>query len=83
MEDSQLRAVVEAKKLDLSCLTAKSQAEIYAKGMPDCHRLIVTDGVRYGVYIRGAAGVEAECRKDELVSQGRMIFGRGGNRSVQ
>ena len=56
-EDSHLRAVVEAKKLDLSCLTAKSQAESYAKGMPDCHRLIVTDGVRYGVYIRGAGGI--------------------------
>ena len=36
--------------MDNSCLTAKSQAMAYAKA--GCHRLIVTDGLRYGVYVR-------------------------------
>lgn len=55
--DNTLIAVVEVKKMDRSCLTAKSQAESYARGKPGCHRLIVTDGLRYGVYVR--SGLEA------------------------
>ena len=51
--DESLRVVVEAKKMDNSCLTAMSQAMSYAQGKSGCHRLIVTDGLRYGVYIRG------------------------------
>lgn len=54
--DATLRVVVEAKKMDNSCLTAMSQAQSYAQARPTCHRLIVTDGLRYGVYIR--TGVE-------------------------
>lgn len=50
--DRSLRIVVEAKKMDNSCLTAKSQAMSYASGKVGCHRLIVTDGLRYGVYVR-------------------------------
>lgn len=50
--DNTLRVVVEAKKMDNSCLTAMSQAMSYAEGRPACHRLIVTDGLRYGVYVR-------------------------------
>jgi hypothetical protein len=50
--DMNLQAVVEAKKMDNSCLSAISQAESYADGKPDCHRLIVTDGLRYGVFTR-------------------------------
>ena len=50
--DQSLRAVVEAKKMDNSCLTAMSQALSYAEGKNGCHRLIVTDGLRYGVYVR-------------------------------
>ena len=50
--DKSLRVVVEAKKMDNSCLSAKSQAMAYADGKPDCHRLIVTDGLRYGVFTR-------------------------------
>jgi len=50
--DQSLRIVVEAKKMDNSCLTAKSQATSYASGRTECHRLIVTDGLRYGVYVR-------------------------------
>lgn len=50
--DETLRVVVEAKKMDNSCLTAMSQAMTYANGKVSCHRLIVTDGLRYGVYTR-------------------------------
>ncbi len=52
--DRNLSVVVEAKQKGRSCLTAKSQAQSYASG-PDrdsCTRLIVTDGLRYGVYLR-------------------------------
>ncbi len=47
--------VVEAKKKGNSCLMAKSQAETYAKDKTNCTRLIVTDGLRYGVYVRNGA----------------------------
>ncbi len=50
--DETLTVVVEAKKMDKSCLTAMSQAMSYANGKSGCHRLIVTDGLRYGVYVR-------------------------------
>lgn len=51
-QDATLQAVVEAKLLKSSCLSAYSQALDYSKGKSSCHRLIVTDGTRYGVYIR-------------------------------
>ncbi|MBN3756081.1 hypothetical protein G3N95_24285 [Paraburkholderia sp. Tr-20389] len=51
-QDENLCAVVEAKKMEDSCLTAMSQALGYAKSRSACHRLIVTDGLRYGVYTR-------------------------------
>lgn len=54
--DDNLRVVVEAKRMDMSCLTAKSQAQGYAEGKRQCHRLIVTDGIRYGVYSRDEGG---------------------------
>jgi hypothetical protein len=46
--------VVETKKKDLSCLTARSQAKDYAEkhGGPSCKRLIVSDGLRYGIYLK-------------------------------
>lgn len=50
--DDNLRVVVEAKKMSNSCLTAASQAMNYANTRTACHRLIVTDGLRYGVYAR-------------------------------
>ncbi len=50
--DDTLTVVVEAKKMDASCLNAKSQAMSYAKNKAGCHRLIVTDGLRYGVYVK-------------------------------
>jgi hypothetical protein len=50
--ETSLRVVVEAKKMDNSCISAMFQALTYATGKANCHRLIVTDGLRYGVYVR-------------------------------
>ena len=58
-KNKNLSVAVEVKKRGRSCLNAKSQAEGYAEqpGRESCLRLIVTDGIRYGVYLRdsGAA----------------------------
>lgn len=54
-EDANLTVVVEAKKMNASCLSAMSQAQAYAQGKSGCRRLIVTDGLRYGLYIRNAS----------------------------
>lgn len=51
-KDEHLNVVVEAKKKGNSCLTTFSQAQAYADGKVNCGRLIVTDGLRYGVYIK-------------------------------
>lgn len=51
-EDKNLAIVVEAKKKGNSCLTAYSQAQGYAQGKDNCKRLIVTDGLRYGTYLK-------------------------------
>lgn len=51
-ENGNLTIVVEAKKMNASCLSAMSQAQSYAQGKSGCKRLIVTDGLRYGVYKR-------------------------------
>lgn len=52
-DGSNLIAAVEAKKWQRSCLSARSQAEKYAKELAGetCERLIVTDGARYGVFL--------------------------------
>ncbi len=47
--DENLTVVVEAKRRGNSCLTAKSQAEEYARSR-GCDRLIVTDGIRFGIF---------------------------------
>jgi hypothetical protein len=53
-----LAVAVEAKKRGDSCITARSKAEHYASqpGRSQCHRLIVTDGLRYGVYLKDCSG---------------------------
>lgn len=51
-QDENLSVVVEAKKKGNSCLSAKSQAQGYAQGKENCKRLIVSDGLRYGTYIK-------------------------------
>ncbi len=61
-EDESLSAVVEVKPLGSSCLSAKSQGAGYAQepGRDDCRRLVVTDGIRYGVYAADDDGGFAE-----------------------
>lgn len=54
--DETLQVVVEAKRMDKSCLSAKGQAAGYAEKRPGCRRLIVTDGIRYGVYVKAGHG---------------------------
>lgn len=60
--DGNLSTVVEVKQLGSSCLSAKSQAAQYAQGngRRACTRLIVTDGIRYGVYLRNLDGAFPE-----------------------
>ena len=56
--DATLAVVVEVKKFGSSCLSAATQAADYAR-QPDrdkCGRLIVTDGIRYGVYLKDSDG---------------------------
>ena len=57
-ENTNLSIVVEAKAKDNSCFTAESQAKGYAErnGRERCRRLIVTDGIRYGIYLRQEEG---------------------------
>lgn len=52
--DANLLAIVEVKKFDISCLTAKDQVEGYAEkhGKKQCRLLILTDGMRYGVFTK-------------------------------
>lgn len=52
--DANLAVTVEIKQKGNACLSAKSQAEEYAEklGGPECRRLIVTDGLRYGAYVK-------------------------------
>ncbi|MCF8011586.1 MAG: hypothetical protein K9L17_08940 [Clostridiales bacterium] len=52
--DENLSVVVEVKQQGRSCFNAQSQAQSYAQqsGRESCGRLIVTDGLRYGIYLR-------------------------------
>ena len=56
--ENHLIATVEAKKWGRSCLSARSQAERYATEVAEdtCRRLVVTDGNRYGVFVRDDDG---------------------------
>ncbi len=56
--DENLAIVVEVKKLGRSCLSANTQGAEYASrpGREGCNRLVVTDGIRYGVYVREGDG---------------------------
>ena len=52
-QEGSLSAVVEAKKMGASCLSALQQATDYANHYKNCRRLIVTNGLRYGVFAKG------------------------------
>ena len=51
-ENEHLSVVVEAKKVRNAFLWAVSQAQDYASPFPNCRRLVVTDGLRYGIFTR-------------------------------
>lgn len=57
-ENRNLSIVAEAKAIGKACLIAESQAKGYAEQeeREQCRRLIVTDGIRYGIYLRHAEG---------------------------
>ena len=52
--DDRLSVVIEAKKKDSSCLAAFPQARSYALEKKNCKRIVVTDGLRYGVFKRNS-----------------------------
>ncbi|MCK5716794.1 MAG: hypothetical protein KAH77_04835 [Thiomargarita sp.] len=51
-KEENLNVVVEVKRKGNSCLSAKRQAESYAIGKNNCKRLIVSDGLKYGIYLK-------------------------------
>ncbi len=51
-KDEHLSVVVEAKKVGYACLSAIWQAQNYASKYPNCRRIVVTDGLRYGIFTR-------------------------------
>ena len=50
--EEHLSVVVEAKKIKTASLSALPQAEEYAENYPNCRRIILTDGLRYGIFVR-------------------------------
>ena len=50
-DGTNLQTIVEVKKRGRACLSALGQAERYANKF-SCDKLVVTDGIRYGVFIR-------------------------------
>ena len=67
-EPQNLNIVVEGKKKGSACLTAMWQAQNYAQGKENCNRLIVTDGLRYGIYIKNGESfkLHAYCNLTKL-----------------
>ena len=51
-EPENISMIIEAKKLDSACLTAFDQAHAYAHEFPNCRRLVVSNGIRYAVFLR-------------------------------
>ncbi|MXW50306.1 MAG: hypothetical protein F4X81_01280 [Gammaproteobacteria bacterium] len=51
-DKANLAVVVEAKALHKACLGAFEQAKRYAQQYSNCNRIIVTDGLRFGVFVR-------------------------------
>ena len=79
-KDETLSVVVEVKKLNSSSLAAKNQAQAYASNKENCNRLIVTDGLRYGVYSKDEQGIfflDAYLNLTRLINQ-YPIYGCDG-----
>ena len=58
--EDNLSVVVEAKKKDSACLSAFPQAQSYAQGLKNCNRIVATDGLRYGVFIKRDLGISSQ-----------------------
>ena len=60
--DENIAVVVEVKRLGQSCLSANTQGAQYALGCgrDRCSRLVVTDGIRYGIYLKERNGTFPE-----------------------
>ena len=51
-DNDELSVVVEVKRMNNACISALPQAERYAQEYVNCRWVIVTDGLRYGVFRR-------------------------------
>lgn len=60
--DENLAAVVEVKRLGHSCLSSKNQGTQYAcsSRREKCSRLVLTDGIRYAIYVKKTNGTFSE-----------------------
>lgn len=50
--DDDIVLIVEAKRLNSSCLKGVEQALTYCQSLPNCLRLVVSDGMRYAIFVR-------------------------------
>ena len=55
-KDEHISTVVEVKKLGDACLPAVTQVRDCVAGLAACKRIIVTDGHRYGVFVKSSSG---------------------------
>ena len=62
-KDDALSIIVEVKRKGDSCLSAEIQAANYAnkKGRENCKMIIVTDGLRYGIFRKNKEGFKKLC----------------------
>lgn len=51
-KDYEPLVLIEAKRLDQSCLSASHQVKRYGEALKQVKRLLVTDGIRYGLFTR-------------------------------
>jgi hypothetical protein len=73
-KSEHLVGIVEAKKWRESCFSAFNQAEGYANkhGGEYCQRLIVTDGMRYGIFLRKGCEIPFATTPDAYLNLTRL-----------
>ena len=83
--EEHLSVVVEAKKIRSASLSALPQAENYAEDYNNCGRIILTDGLRYGIFTReeGESGQKGEFSRHSYMNltslrDGYPIYGCSG-----
>lgn len=55
-KEENIEVIIEAKKKGRSCFFALDQAKGYANKYHNCKRMIVSDGIRYAIYLKGKSG---------------------------